>query len=66
MESSRFFLEPGATINHPPLPHSYISYTTVCTPLIYPGVNCSVGIREEDTNQPFLKLYPNPTDGMLS
>jgi hypothetical protein len=55
--------EPGAIINHPPMPHSYTSYTIACTSITYPNINCTTGL--EDIESVTLKVYPNPVNSII-
>lgn len=58
--------EPGAIINHPTGTLSYTSYTTTCSNITYPSVNCSNNITEKSNNEMFFKTWPNPTKNKIN
>ncbi len=55
--------EPGATINNYATSPSYHLNTVTCSSIIYPYVNCTVGLNEKQINS--FKIYPNPANDVF-
>lgn len=57
------WLEAGAIINNP---SSVITFTTICSNIIFPYVNCSVGILDKEASSNLISIYPQPAQNDLS